>query len=119
MHRGVKEHLGDMNVYQPLDKNAALRRMCVLRYKYDVFISKWYEEGQLSAAEKTFLLRARYMNPTTFARFRMSLKAHKNPWKMRPIVCCVGTFMNYLSQWLDHWLQKLKPFMPSFLKDRD
>ena len=27
--------------------------------------------------------------------------------------------MNYLSQWLDHWLQKLKPFMPSFLKDGD
>ena len=117
MHRGVREHLVDQNVYQPLDKNAALRRMCVLRYKYDVFISKWYEKGQLSAAEKTFLLRARYLNPTTFARFRMSLKAHKNPWKMRPIVCCVGTFINYLSQWLDHWLQKLKPFMPSFLKD--
>ena len=27
--------------------------------------------------------------------------------------------MNYLSQWLDHWLQKLKPFIPSFLKDGD
>ena len=91
--------------------------MCVLLYKFDVFISKWSEEGQLSAAEKTFLLQERYLNPTTFARFRMSLKVHKNPWKMRPIVCWVGTFINYLSQWLDHWLQKHKPFMPSFLKD--
>ena len=36
---------------------------------------------------------------------------------MRPIICCVGTFMNNLSCWLDHWLQKLKPFTPSYLKD--
>ena len=79
MHRGVKEHLRDMNVYQPLDKDGALQRMCVLQYKYDLFIPKWFEEGQLSVAEKTFLLRARYMNPTTFAIFRMSLKAHKTP----------------------------------------
>ena len=27
--------------------------------------------------------------------------------------------MNYLSQWLDHWLRKLKTFMPSFLNDGD
>eukprot|EP00985_Skeletonema_marinoi_P025303 scaffold18465_cov175-Skeletonema_marinoi.AAC.2 len=35
--------------------------------------------------------------PDKLARFRMSLKAHKVPWKMRPIVCCAGTFMNCLS----------------------
>ena len=85
MHRGVKEHLGDMNVYQPLDKNVAIQQMCVLRYKYNVFISKWFEEGQLSAAEKTFLLRARYTNPTTFARFIMSPKAHKHRGKCGPL----------------------------------
>ena len=38
---------------------------------------------------------------------------------MQPIICCVGTSMNYLSQWLDHWLKKLKTFMPSFLNDGD
>ena len=117
--RGMTEHLGDLNVYQPLDKDAAMRRLCVLRYKYDVFISKEYEERQLSPAEKIFLPHARYMNPITFTRFRISLKVHETPWQMRPIVSCVGTFMNYLNQRLVHWLQKLKPFMPSFLNDQN
>eukprot|EP00985_Skeletonema_marinoi_P016391 scaffold8803_cov88-Skeletonema_marinoi.AAC.1 len=35
--------------------------------------------------------------PDKLARFRMSLKAHKVPWKMRAIVCCAGTLMNCLS----------------------
>ncbi|KAL7545009.1 hypothetical protein ACHAWF_008382 [Thalassiosira exigua] len=47
----------------------------------------------------------------------MSLKAHKTPWKMRPIVCCVSTFMNDLSCWLNYWLQKLKPFVASYIRN--
>jgi len=51
------------------------------------------------------------------AKFRMSLKAHKNPWKMRPIVCCAKTMLNMLSRWLDYWLQKTKPFIATYIKD--
>jgi len=47
----------------------------------------------------------------------MSLKAHKMSWKMCPIVCCTGTMLNHLSRWLDFWLQKMKPFIPTYLKD--
>jgi hypothetical protein len=47
----------------------------------------------------------------------MTAKVHKSPWKMRPIVCCAGTFMNCWSQWLDYHLQELKPHVPTFLKD--
>ena len=36
---------------------------------------------------------------------------------MRPIVCCSGTLLNCLSQWLDYWLQTLKPFIDSYIKD--
>ncbi len=36
---------------------------------------------------------------------------------MRPIACCAGTWMNAWSQWLDHWFQKLKSHMPTFIKD--
>ena len=116
-YRGIKEHLGDTTVYKPLTKRQATQHLHILRYKYDVFIAKWKGREQLSKAEWTYLRRAKEETPYNFARFRMSLKAHKNPWKMRPIVCCVGTFMNNLSCWLDHWLQKLRPFIPSYLKD--
>ena len=48
----------------------------------------------------------------------MTLKVHKipNP-KMRPIVCCAGTRMNHISKWLDFQLQRLKPFVPTYIKD--
>ena len=36
---------------------------------------------------------------------------------MRPIVCCTGTLMNHLSCWLDHQLQKLKPLIPTYIRD--
>ena len=98
-------------------KKEAKQHLHVLRYKYDIFLSKCKGKRQLSKAEWIYLHRAKKATPYNFARFRMSLKAHKNPWKMRPIVCCVGTFMNNLSCWLDHWLQKLRPFIPSYLKD--
>ncbi|KAL7544757.1 hypothetical protein ACHAWF_008123, partial [Thalassiosira exigua] len=41
--------------------------------------------------EREYLTRARMQFPHKLARFRMTLKAHKTPWKMRPIVCCAGT----------------------------
>ncbi|KAL7523810.1 hypothetical protein ACHAWF_000677 [Thalassiosira exigua] len=47
----------------------------------------------------------------------MTLKVHKIPYKMRPIVCCAGAFINCLSKWIDYWLQKLKLFVPTYIKD--
>ncbi|KAL7530350.1 hypothetical protein ACHAWF_003345 [Thalassiosira exigua] len=51
------------------------------------------------------------------ARFRMGLKAHKTSGKMWLIVCYAGTMFNYLSRWLNHQLQKLKPFVATYLKN--
>lgn len=50
-------------------------------------------------------------------RFRMSRNVHKFPWKRRQIVYCVGASMNCLSKWLDYWLQQLKPFISTYIKD--
>jgi hypothetical protein len=47
----------------------------------------------------------------------MTAKVHKTPWAMRPIVCCVGTFMNAWSKWLDYQLQTLKYLVPTYIKD--
>ena len=43
----------------------------------------------------------------------MTLKAHKTLWKMRPIVPCCGTFMNFWSKRINHYFQKLKHFIPT------
>ena len=49
----------------------------------------------------------------------MSPKAHKQPWKMRPIVSCCGTCLNNLSRWLVHHLQKLKPLIHSYVRNNN
>ena len=73
----------------------------------------------LTKAEFTFLYRAIKFYPDKLARFRQMCKIHKVPWKMRPIICCAGTFMNYWSKWLDFWFQQLKPFIPIYTKNGD
>jgi hypothetical protein len=115
--RGVSEHLGNTTVYKPLTRPEAIHHQNQLRNQVYSFAMKWRGRRVLSKAEMTYIQRAIDQNPKQFARFRMSLKAHKTPWKMRPIVCCAGTFMNNLSCWLDYWLQKLKPFIPTYIKD--
>ena len=37
----------------------------------------------------------------------------------RAIVCCAGTMINNLSPWLDYWFPKLKPLLPTYIKDRN
>ena len=115
--RGIKEHLGNTAVYKPLTKTEVDRRLHTLRFRIFLFAQKWRKAKAITLAEDDYLQEACSKYKDKVARFRMSLKAHKDPWKMRPIVCCVGTFMNCLSKWLDYHLQKLKPFVPTYIKD--
>ena len=117
IHHGITEHLGDTNVYRPLTKREATIHQNVLRNKVVSFTRKWRALRVLTKAETIYLQRAVENNPTQFARFRMSLKVHKTPWKLRPIVCSAGTFINNLSCWLDYQLQKLKHLIPTYIKD--
>ena len=42
---------------------------------------------------------------------------HKTLGKTRPVVSTSGTMMAGLSEWLDHWLQKLSNQVTTYLKD--
>ena len=135
VHRGCSEHLGNERNYKILSKQQAMNLQLSLRYKLEGFLRKfnwipehYKETGQapddfdpdmigISNAEADYLNRAMKKYPDKLARFRMTMKVHKHPWKMRPIVCCAGTFMNAWSKWLDYWLQKLKPFVPTYTRD--
>ena len=116
-HRAITEHLGDTNVYKPLSKHEATVHQNILRNKVKAFTRKWHALRVLTKAETIYLQRAVERNPTQFARFRMSHKVHKTPWKLCPIVCSAGTFINNLSCWLDYQLQKLKHLIPTYIKD--
>ena len=51
------------------------------------------------------------------ARLRMIATVHKFPFRMRPIVCCAGSIMNAWRKLSDYRLQKLKPSVPTTVKD--
>lgn len=112
------EHLSNTNVYKRLSYQEALIKHRALRNQIHYFCRRHKES--MCKAEYVFLARSQdeKLFPTNkFARFRMTLKVHKKPHKFRPIVCCAGTFLNCLSKWVDYHLQKLKQFIPSYLKD--
>ena len=126
IERGCSEHLGNARNYRIISENAAINLQRGLLYKVEEFLLRFYKRPNkdpkcttipISTAEFIFLHRARQKNPKKLARFRMIMKVHKDPWKMRPIVCCAGTLMNDWSRWLDYQLQKLKHFVPTYLKD--
>lgn len=124
--RGCKEHLGNERNYRLLSETTANNLQTGLLYRFDSWLGKYrprlpkeppVDYVCISEAEHTFLLRARSRDPRKLARFRMTAKVHKKPWKTRPIVCCSGTFANDWSKWLDYWFQQLKSTVPTFVKD--
>ena len=51
------------------------------------------------------------------ARIYFSLKVHKNPMGIRPIVSSVNYATENLSQFVDIWLQPIMQKLPSFIQD--
>ena len=128
IYKGFAEHLGNETNYKPLSARAVHCKQRGLQYLFRDWMSKFKQRQRqddpvdyicLTKSEFTFLYRAIKYYPDKLARFRQMCKIHKVPWKMRPIICCAGTFMNYWSKWLDYWLQKLKPFIPTYVKNGD
>ena len=129
IRKGIREHLGNDEVYKRLTKSQVHLEQKRLDYLFAGFKGKHRPfqpnenpatastTGELSEADYIYLCRAYRQEAKQLARFRMSAKVHKNPMTMRPIVCCAGTRMNRLSKWLDYQLQRLKPSVPTYLKD--
>ena len=125
--RGCTEHLANTRNYQQLSQRMANAKHLGLLRIFDQWLGIYGHRDPkdppvdyvtISEAEDTFLRRARTLHLTDkLARFRMTAKVHKSPWKMRPIVCCVGTLMNDWSRWLDYWLKQLKCHVPTYVKD--
>ena len=89
IYKGCLDHLGSTTNYKKVTTSEARRR---LHYALGIFIKKYAEV--LLRPEVEFPSRSLHRYPTKIAKFCMTAKVHKDPRKMRPIVCCFGTFIN-------------------------
>lgn len=70
----------------------------------------------LSDSENTYSQRNGKLNHC-LPQFYITIKIHKQPYKTRPIVSCIGSFLNAFSKWVDCHLQKLVVLSPTYVKD--
>ncbi len=98
--RCIKEHLFT-SAYRILTDAQVNSTIAIICFKFSLFISKHKEA--LGEAVSQFIIRGyvKYHDKIV-SKFRCSVKVHKIPWKLRPIVSKVGTLLECVSKWLDY-----------------
>ena len=104
IERALQDHLNDKETYQRLTKIQIKSIQANIKYKFDLFKSENIEK--MSQAELTYFKRAREQCEGKIAKFYLTAKVHKTPWKTRPVVAACGTLMKTISKWVDYQLQK-------------
>ena len=79
------------------------------------FASRW--QKHLTKAEHTYFKRGLKENKNKLAKFYTTIKVHKNPPTLRPIVAECGTVILVRSSWLGYKLKKLLSFISTYIKD--
>ena len=112
--QAVEEHL-KTPAYRQISASQAKTSILHLRYKYLAFVSK--HKDALGDEIARFMMRGYTLYGDKVAKFRFTVKVHKQPIMLRPVVSKVGTYIECVSKWLDYTLQALVQFLPSVVKD--
>lgn len=70
----------------------------------------------LTDAENTYFQRAAKLE-YRIPQFYLTIKVHKRPWKTRPIISCINSYLNVFSKWLDYRFKELIKYSPTYVKD--
>eukprot|EP00957_Ditylum_brightwellii_P131979 10063303-Ditylum_brightwellii.AAC.1 len=114
--RALKDHLSDKKSYKQLTNGKAKVNFRKTRNTVITMFLQEYKED-LSEWEMTFFERLLDIPRLRKPAFCILAKVHKLPCKIRPVVSSVGSLLAAVSTWLDYHLQKLRKFLPSFIKD--
>ena len=118
IQRVLDEHLMDTTTYQQLNENDARSQLLDIRERLEyIFLQSIYGKRSLTYKEQLFFERAILHNKHRIPTFYGLVKIHKSPWKLRPVVSCVGSLNAFVSSWIDFHLQSLKQTIPSYVKD--
>ena len=104
------KHLSDAKVYKPLNVDIT-PEVCM---KLNAFLKRLYDEGLINKDMMDFCTPP---NGVRTSRIYFLLKVHKNPMGIRPIVSGIKYATEFLSQFVDIWLQPLMQSLPSYIRD--
>ena len=118
----MRDHLSDTTTYKSLTTSE------IDRYSSDITknILGWMKmhHKTLTKMERAFLCKKLKSNQSPYARFYLTLKAHKlkpgqtvDNLKSRPIVSCPGSLLHGLGVWVDRKLQEVAQRIVSYFKN--
>ena len=118
----MRDHLSDTTTYKLLTTSE------INRYSSEIkkYILGWLKKHnkKLTKMECDFLRKELKSNQSPYARFYLTLKAHKlkpgqtvDQLKSRPIVSCPGSLLHGLGVWVDRKLQEVAQNTISYLKN--
>ncbi len=117
-----RDHLNDKDTYKLIPS----RRENDIRDQLLHRLQNWLKNYKsiLTKMEHKFIKTHMNLNTKPFARFYVTLKAHKlksgqtvDHLKSRPIVSCPGSLLHPLGIWVDSQLQKVAQIIPSYFSN--
>jgi hypothetical protein len=110
----LEDHLYCRTTYRQLTEEKATEMVSHIRHTLTQI--RLNHRKDLSDSENTYFQRNGKLDHR-LPQFYITIIIHKKPYKTRPIVSCVGSFLNPFSKCIDHHLQKMVFFSPTYVKD--
>ena len=108
----VLEHLEDDTTYKPLTAANVDLEIKNINNEIDQWLRRY--EDMMTKMEKKFVTSNR---TNVLPYFYMTIKAHKNPWSLRPITACRDSILAPLGTLVDRWLHQVAKTMPTYVKN--
>ena len=118
----MRDHLSDKTTYKSLTTSEIDRYSSEIKKHILGWLKKYNK--QLTKMERAFLRKELKSNQSPYARFYLTLKAHKlkpgqtgDQLKSRPIVSCPGSLLHGLGVWVDRKLKEVTQNTISYFKN--